>query len=134
MKEIYYNKKNNIKYKNNDNDKYEIDDKYDIDNKYEKNIPKTIYFECIWIIRDKKRLEKILAGKIDDYGEVERNAFYKLDSIHRAILKIPAEYRAVILESITYGLKNKNIYIHENTIKKYKREFVFNLAKNLALY
>lgn len=127
MKEIY-NKKNNIKYKNNDNDRYDIDDKY------EESIPKTIYYECIWIIRDKKRLEKILTLKIDDYGEVERNAYYKLDSIHRAILKIPAEYRGVILESITCGIKNTNIYIHENTIKKYKKEFICNLAKNLGLY
>ena len=70
MKEIYYNKKNNIYYKNNENDfikknnnniinsKYDIDDK--INDKYEEIIPRSIYFECIWIIRDIKRLEKIL--------------------------------------------------------------------------
>lgn len=135
MKERYYNKKNNIYYKNNENDniKNDINNKYDIDDKYEEKIPRSIYFECIWIIRDKKRLERILASKIDEYGEVERNAYYKLDAIHRAILKIPAEYRGVILRSITYGIKNTNIYIHENTIKKYKREFIYNLAKNLAL-
>lgn len=140
MKERYYNKKNNIYYKNNENDniKNDINNKYDTDdkrgNKYEEIIPRSIYFECIWIIRDIKRLEKILTCKIDEYGEVERNAYYKLDAIHRAILKIPAEYRGVILRSITYGINNTNIYIHENTIKKYKREFIYNLAKNLALY
>lgn len=137
MKEIYYNKKDNIYYKNNNNDiikkNNNINNKYDIDDKYEEKIPRSIYFECIWIIRDKKRLERILASNIDEYGEVERNAYYKLDAIHRAILKIPAEYRGVILRSITYGIKNTNIYIHENTIKKYKREFIYNLAKNLAL-
>ena len=143
MKEIYYNKKNNIYYKNNENDfikknnniiinsKYDIDDK--INDKYEEIIPRSIYFECIWIIRDIKRLEKILIDKIDEYGEVERNAYYKLDAIHRAIFKIPKEYRGVILKSITYGMNNTNIYIHENTIKKYKREFICQLAKNLAL-
>lgn len=135
MKERYYNKKNNIYYKNNENDniKNDINNKYDTDDKYEEIIPRSIYFECIWIIRDKKRLERILASNIDEYGEVERNAYYKLDAIHRAILKIPAEYRGVILKSITYGIKNTNIYIHENTIKKYKREFIYQLAKNLAL-
>lgn len=135
MKERYYNKKNNIYYKNNENDniKNDINNKYDTDDKYEEIIPRSIYFECIWIIRDIKRLEKILTCKIDEYGEVERNAYYKLDAIHRAILKIPAEYRGVILKSITYGMKNTNIYIHENTIKKYKREFIYQLAKNLAL-
>lgn len=138
MKEIYYNKKNNIYYKNNNNDiikkNNNINNKYDIDDKYEYKIPRSIYFECIWIIRDKKRLERILACKMDEYGEVERNAYYKLDAIHRAILKIPAEYRGVILRSITYGINNTNIYIHENTIKKYKREFIYQVAKNLALY
>lgn len=138
MKEIYYNKKDNIYYKNNNIDIIKknntINNKYDIDDKYEEIIPRSIYFECIWIIRDKKRLERILASNIDEYGEVERNAYYKLDAIHRAILKIPAEYRGVILKSITYGMNNTNIYIHENTIKKYKREFIYNLAKNLALY
>ena len=129
MKEIYYNKKDNIYYKNNN-----INNKYDIDDKYEEKIPRSIYFECIWIIRDKKRLERILASNIDEYGEVERNAYYKLDAIHRAILKIPAEYRGVLLRSITYGINNTNIYIHENTIKKYKREFIYQVAKNLALY
>ena len=135
MKERYYNKKNNIYYKNNENDniKNDINNKYDTDDKYEEIIPRSIYFECIWIIRDKNRLEKIIACKMDEYGELERNAYYKLDAIHRAILKIPAEYRGVILRSITYGIKNTNIYIHENTIKKYKREFIYNLAKNLAL-
>lgn len=142
MKERYYNKKDNIYYKNNNidiikknntiNNKYDIDDKRG--NKYEEIIPRSIYFECIWIIRDKKRLERILASNIDEYGEVERNAYYKLDAIHRAILKIPAEYRGVILRSITYGINNTNIYIHENTIKKYKREFIYQVAKNLALY
>ena len=135
MKEIYYNKKNNIYYKNNENDniKNDINNKYDTDDKYEEIIPRSIYFECIWIIRDIKRLEKILIDKIDEYGEVERNAYYKLDAIHRAIFKIPKEYRGVILKSITYGMNNTNIYIHENTIKKYKREFICQLAKNLAL-
>lgn len=138
MKEIYYNKKDNIYYKNNNNDiikkNNNINNKYDIDDKYEEKIPRSIYFECIWIIRDKKRLERILASNIDEYGEVERNAYYKLDAIHRAILKIPAEYRGVILRSITYGINNTNIYIHENTIKIYKREFIYQVAKNLALY
>ena len=136
MKERYYNKKKNIYYKNNENDniKNDINNKYDTDDKYEEIIPRSIYFECIWIIRDKKRLERILASNIDEYGEVERNAYYKLDAIHMAILKIPAEYMGVILKSITYGIKNTNIYIHENTIKKYKREFIYQLAKNLALY
>lgn len=136
MKERYYNKKNNIYYKNNENDniKNDINNKYDTDDKYEEIIPRNIYFECIWIIRDKKRLERILASNIDEYGEVERNAYYKLDAIHRAILKIPAEYRGVILRSITYGINNTNIYIHENTIKKYKRDFIYQVAKNLALY
>lgn len=135
MKERYYNKKNNIYYKNNENDniKNDINNKYDTDDKYEEIIPRSIYFECIWIIRDKKRLERILASNIDEYGEVERNAYYKLDAIHRAILKIPAEYRGVILRSITYGINNTNLYIHENTIKKYKREFIYQVAKNLAL-
>lgn len=135
MKEIYYNKKNNIYYKNNENDniKNDINNKYDTDDKYEEIIPRSIYFECIWIIRDKNRLEKIIACKMDEYGEVERNAYYKLDAIHRAILKIPAEYRGVILRSITYGINNTNLYIHENTIKKYKREFIYQVAKNLAL-
>lgn len=137
MKEIYYNKKDNIYYKNNNNDiikkNNNINNKYDIDDKYEEKIPRSIYFECIWIIRDIKRLEKILIDKIDEYGEVERNAYYKLDAIHRAIFKIPKEYRGVILKSITYGMNNTNIYIHENTIKKYKREFIYQLAKNLAL-
>lgn len=137
MKEIYYNKKDNIYYKNNNNDiikkNNNINNKYDIDDKYEEKIPRSIYFECIWIIRDKKRLERILASNIDEYGEVERNAYYKLDAIHRAILKIPAEYRGVILRSITYGINNTNLYIHENTIKKYKREFIYQVAKNLAL-
>lgn len=100
----------------------------------EYKIPSIIHHECIRIIRDKERLEEILKESDLEYDDGEKLAYERLDAIHRALLEIPADYRDVVIESVFKKQKNMEIYIHENTLKKYKRKFLYHLAKNLSLY
>ena len=92
------------------------------------------YSECIRIIKDRDHLEEMLRNSEGEYDAGERLAYERLDSIHRALLEIPREYRKAVVESVSIKEKDMEIYVHENTLKKYKRKFLYHLAKNLSLY
>lgn len=100
----------------------------------EYKMPLNINRECIRIMRDRKRLENILKESDGEYDMEESQAYERLDAIHRALLEIPYEYRKAVVESTFKRQKNIEMYIHENTLKKYKSKFLYHLAKNLSLY
>lgn len=95
----------------------------------EKNyvLPRAVYYQCVWTVRDMERMEKT-AGL--DPGETAK----RLECIRRALLEVPEEYRSGVLKSIAVRGTNAGDFAHENTWKRWRQRFIFRLAKNLGLY
>lgn len=112
-------------------------------------VPKTVYYQCIWVLKDMDRLRRLEAVEtrrkkknesviyMDD-GEaisgagVFVQAKWKLECIYNALMMIPAEYRKTTLDMIIYGLPFDDM-AHENTWRKWRHVFIKELAKNLLL-
>lgn len=92
-----------------------------------------VYSECLRVIRDKYMLECVVRDWETGYEDNQIEAYNKLDSMHRALLEIPGEYRSAVIESIIGRETEFDEFIHENTLKKYKHKFIYNFAKNLEL-
>lgn len=97
-------------------------------------LPGNVRHECVWIIRDKERLKKMLKESEGEYRNKEVIAYKRLDAMHRALLEIPVEYRSMVIKSIVDRSNKMETYVHENTLKKYKRKFLYYFAKNMSLY
>ncbi len=114
-------------------------------------LPREVYHQCIWIVRDMGRMESELnrmSGMIvrDGTGgnayqdgtpaEIKAAEMYRLrlNAIKQALLEIPKEYRAGVLNSIVNRGSTYSDLAHENTWKRWKQRFVFYLAKNLGIY
>lgn len=114
-------------------------------------IPRAVYFQCIWVLKDIDRLRRLEAA--DDHREmfaedeyiffesdedvvknadVFTHAKWKLGCVRRAIEKVPEEYRQTTIDSIVYNLPFSDM-AHENTWRKYRRIFIRELAQNLLL-
>ncbi len=116
-------------------------------NKY--SVPKPVYYQCIWLIKDMDRLRKLEAVSnyaadddelvffVDDEdvikdSEVLSTAKYHLSCIRKALLMIPEEYRQGTIDCISYNVPYSDM-AHENTWRKWKQVLVWELAKNLCL-
>lgn len=112
-------------------------------------LPKAVYHQCMWIVRDIDRLYRLDAmnrhGQREDElvfyedencstisNEVTKEASWKIGCIKEALTKIPEEYRIDTLDSIVDGVRPSAI-AHENTWKKWRRVFISELAYNLRL-
>jgi len=65
-------------------------------------------------------------------SEVVEESIWKIKCIRDALNTIPEEYRANIIESIYTGEMPREI-AHENTLKRWRRKFIRELAYNLNL-
>ncbi len=112
-------------------------------------VPKAVYYQCVWILKDLDRLRRLEAigsytGREDelvffvDDEEVIRNAevltqaAWKLECVRNAIEKVPKEYRQNTLDCIVYNVPFGDS-AHENTWRKWRQVFIRELAKNLLL-
>ncbi len=110
---------------------------------------KAVYYQCIWLIKDIDRLRKLEAVSnyaeredelvffVDDENvirdaEVLEKAKWKLSCIREALIKIPEEYRQNTLDCISYNVPYSDM-AHENTWRKWRQVFIWELAKNLFL-
>ena len=112
-------------------------------------IPKAVYYQCIWIIKDIDRLRRLEAA--GNYGHTEdefvffvddeeiirdsgvlTQARFKLDCVRDALALVPEEYRQKTLDSIIYSIPFDDM-AHENTWRKWRQFFIRELAKNLLL-
>ena len=117
--------------------------------KNEYSVPKAVYYQCIWLIKDLDRLRKLeavsnyAAGEdelvffMDDEevirdAEVLDKAKWRLGCIRKALVRIPAEYRQSTLDCISYNVPYSDM-AHENTWRKWRQVFIWELAKNLFL-
>lgn len=112
-------------------------------------VPKAVYFQCCWIVKDIERLRRLEAigsysARADeqvyfvDEEQVIRNAdvlvqaAWKLECIRKAIAKVPKEYRQTTIDCIVYNVPYADS-AHENTWRKWREVFIRELAKNLLL-
>lgn len=112
-------------------------------------VPKSVYYQCIWLLKDIDRLRRLEAAAeyhrnedefvcfvdeddiIKDSNVLEQ-AIWKLECIRRAAEELPEEYRQHTIDSIVYGLKYDDA-AHENTWRRWRQVFIRELAHNLLL-
>lgn len=116
------------------------------------DLPKEIYMQTLWFIRDYPRLKDeyndllfrshVMDGQPrgTDVGDptgqtavLSAELSKKIGAIESALLEIPCEYRDSILSSVLYRTKYKD-YASRNTWKNYRRRFVFYVAKNMGFF
>lgn len=113
------------------------------------HMPKAVYYQCVWTVKDMERLKKLAmvadAGfkeneivffEVDEDAienkEVLDQAKFKLGCIKRALQKIPREYRRGIIESIADG-RPYSVIAHDNTWRRWRKVFIRHLASELNL-
>lgn len=116
-------------------------------------MPKEVYYQCIWMIRDIDRLEELALNKYlfencsnsevafiaDDTQdlisvEIIKEAVRRLECIHDALDTIPEEYRKDIIDIIKKVRPYYPDTAHENTWNKWKHCFIYRLAKNMDMF
>lgn len=102
-------------------------------------LPREIYHQCLWIVRDMVRMEQMVAatrgGAAGEEGAPAlEEARIRLECIRRALLDVPEFYREGILESILVRGCGYADGAHENTWKKWRQRFLYSLAEHLSLY
>lgn len=91
----------------------------------EETLPKPVYYQCIWTVRDIDRLKLIESS--DEYAR------RRLSAIYEALEVVPEEYRDDLLESIAYYGEGYRDNAHENTWKHWKKVYIRELAQKLHL-
>ncbi len=96
-------------------------------------LPRSVYYQCIWIVRDLDRLHE-LASCMTCYDgtPICLSAREKEAAVNAALTLIPTEYRACIIANIQDRVEYDDS-AHENTWKKWKQRFIYELAVNLSL-
>ena len=88
-------------------------------------LPKAVYYQCVWTVRDIDRLKLICED--DEYAR------FRLGAIYKSLEVVPLEYREDVLGSVAYYGKGCSDNAHENTWKRWKKAFITELAFNLKL-
>lgn len=114
-------------------------------------LPRAVYHQCEWILRDYDRLVQVVARTPDiDAAENEivfyagdsagltpksviDEAKFKIRSIECALESLPEEYREAVFEYYVHERRLPD-EAAENTWKKWKRTFIEELARELNLY
>lgn len=113
------------------------------------NLPKAVYYQCIWTVKDMDRLrmlealhkyneqpDEMICGGTEGCAMVNdkviEEGVRRIRAIRAAIQPVPEEMRRDLIESITSG-SGFGDYAHENTWKKWKKRFITELAHNLDL-
>ena len=116
-----------------------------------RKIPQDVYYRCIWLVRGSRRLRELAGIKDDPQGalpargadydqtdaslvseDVIRQAERDLECLSNALERIPGAYREGILRNIA-DKEPFGDMAHPNTWKKWKQEFIYQLAKELHL-
>jgi len=120
-------------------------------------IPKEVYNRCVWLVRDYDRMKNLVMtaeisgqinlGKVSKSREVTliaddsewlfpldvvRQAKSDVECVDRALLVVPEELRPGLLDMVSHRGKT-NDAAHENTWKRWKKRFIYELAEELRL-
>ena len=102
----------------------------------EHSLPREVYYQCVWMIRDMERLEKVVEDSSKEAVEDHRldDAIVKLDCLKRALEEIPDYYRQGVVSSVKVRGGGFDEFAHTNIWKKWKMRFMYAFAANLGLY
>ena len=112
-------------------------------------IPQDVYYRCVWLVKGRQRLLELTelggaasqdvipsaastTGSVIVSEDVINQAEKDLACIRNALDRIPGAYR----EGIILNISDKKPFgdmAHPNTWKKWKQEFIYQLAKELHL-
>lgn len=114
-------------------------------------LPRAVYHQCEWILRDYDRLVQMVARVPQIDASANEVVFFagdsagltpksvideaesKIRSIENALETLPEEYREAVFEYYVHGNRLPD-EAAENTWKKWKRAFIEELARGLNLY
>ncbi|MBQ6621419.1 MAG: hypothetical protein IJH75_01110 [Mogibacterium sp.] len=98
-------------------------------------LPHAVHYQCIWIVRDRARLEALVRQKEQENGRsaAAETAAFHLECIRRALETVPECYRSGILDNIEGRRTGYEPYAHLNTWKRWKQRFLYELARELRL-
>ena len=117
----------------------------------EKILPRPVFFQVEWILKDYDRLKEIVTnasvanmaeGAVVFYADnnsgllsrsVIEEAMFKVDVIERSLNIVPEEYREAIFDNLVRKTGFPDTAA-DNTWKKWKHVYIIELAKNLNLY
>lgn len=116
------------------------------------SLPRTVYQICTWTVRDIGRLNDVLDAAEMQRNEdsradgsvivirpdpvsydLERAAAERIRCVDMALAELPEEYRDVVVEAVNIRGKRSPDWAHENTIKEWKRRFIYALAGYMHL-
>ncbi len=111
-------------------------------------LPREVTYQCIWTVRDMKRLLELEAlsdykhggdeivlyemGNLIVRESVAKRAREVLDAIRAATDELPEAYRKGIIDNIVEK-KDFDVFAHVNTWQRWKQVFLYELARNLML-
>ena len=117
--------------------------------KYLSNLPKPVYYQCVWLVKDIDRLQNLAAIRRQGISSEDVICFedeeltvineavliqaeHKLACIKGALDELPEEYKYDMIDSMVYGYLPVE-KAHENTWRKWRRFFIKELAFRLNL-
>lgn len=110
-------------------------------------LPREVYYRCVWTVRDSARLSSLASasemtgtdtsdGFYEDAAiipdDVAARAAFEIESIRKAIHKVPEVYREGLLDNII-SKKQFDDFAHPNTWKRWKLVFLYELAMELRM-
>lgn len=120
-----------------------------------RRVPKAVHQQCVWIMRDRDRLMKLVSeaeALQSEFSKISNDhVFYadekeglipeavvleakcKLEAIDTALEDVPPEYREGILDNLS-GRPGYPDEACENTWRKWKSVFIAKLAHELLLF
>lgn len=115
-------------------------------------LPKEVYMQTLWFIRDYPRMKEeydSLIGRShpmdgqprgtdvgDPTGQIAVKAAElsgKINAIEKALSSIPKEYRQSVFENVVYRIPYKPV-ASRNTWVTYRRRFVYFVAVNMQFF
>ena len=97
--------------------------------KNEYTVPKAVYYQCIWLIKDLDRLRKLEA--VSNYAAREDELVFFMDD-EEVIRDAEILNKQGTLDCISYNVPHSDM-AHENTWRKWRQVLIWELAKNLFL-
>ena len=123
---------------------------YTVNGNNTRTLPRPVYHQCLWILKDYNRLKDLVAGAESDSADgsvvfyagdmagltpksVLDEAKLRTDAMEHSLNAIPEEYREGIFNYFVNDARLPD-EASDNTWKKWKRLYLETLARELNLY
>lgn len=97
-------------------------------------LPDEVYYQCLWAVRDLKRMERLSKKMKNDsnFTPLEvLNMEARVRAIYNALGIVPEAYRGWVMKSIVDHDSGRDF--PNKFWRIWKQKFIYNVAKNLAI-